>query len=139
MTPKNYDVQDIEIHVAPDLAYQFIAEPTNVPKWAIGFSKVNGSTALMETPQGKVEIGLEMKSNPELRTVDTLMTFPDGSVGQAFSRITGNNQDQSAIFTFVLMAPPVPLEQLEGSLAQQKKQLAEELVLLKRILERKYN
>lgn len=132
---KNFDVQSIAINVAPDVAYNFIAEPTNVAKWAIGFSEVNGQTALMETPNGKMKIGLKMEVDPSTRTIDTIMTMPDGSVGKAFSRITENNQGASSIFTFVLMAPPVPLELIEGTLAQQKKQLAEELVLLKSILE----
>lgn len=132
---KNFDVQSIAINVAPEVAYNFIAEPTNVAKWAIGFSEVNGQTALMETPNGKMKIGLKMEVDPSTRTIDTIMTMPDGSVGKAFSRITENDQGASSIFTFVLMAPPVPLELIEGTLAQQKKQLAEELVLLKSILE----
>ena len=62
------------------------------------------------------------------------MTFPDGSVGQAFSRITPEGEDK-AIYTFVLMAPPVPLEALEGALEAQKAILAEELAGLKTRLE----
>jgi len=136
MTVKNYDVQSININAKPEKVFEFVAEPSNVPKWAIGFSDVNGDTALMETPNGKMKVGMKMHSNIEHGTVDTIMTMPDGSVGKAFSRITENDNGKSAIFTFVLMAPPVPLEQLEGTLNEQKKQLAQELVLLKSILEK---
>lgn len=136
MTEKNYDVQSININATPDLVYNFVAEPTNVSKWALGFSEVNEESALMETPNGKMKVGMKMLSNPELRTIDTIMTMPDGSVGKAFSRVTENEDGKSAIFTFVLMAPPVPLELLEGALEEQKKQLAEELLLLKSILEK---
>ncbi|MEL7424911.1 MAG: SRPBCC family protein [Bacteroidota bacterium] len=135
MLSKDYDVQDIAINAHPDTVFQFLAEPTNVPKWARGFSEVNGETAFMETPNGKMKIGMKMYSEPTFRTIDTVMTFPDGSVGKAFSRVTESDKGDSSIFTFILMAPPVPLEELEGTFEEQKQQLAEELVVLKSILE----
>ncbi|HAS43839.1 MAG TPA: hypothetical protein DCS93_25380 [Microscillaceae bacterium] len=135
MLDKNFDVQSIAIQANPAKVFDFIAEPTNVPKWAKGFSEVNGQTALMETPQGKMKIGMQMQVNKALGTIDTIMTMPDGSIGKAFSRVTENDGGQAAIFSFVLMAPPVPLEELEGTLEQQKVQLAEELQILKGILE----
>jgi len=135
MSNKNFDVQSIGINANPGKVFEFVAEPTNVPKWAIGFSEVNGETAFMETLKGKMKVGMIMHSNPELRTVDTVMTMPDGSIGKAFSRITENDNGESAVFTFILMAPPVPLEEMEGKLEEQKKQLAKELQLLKKILE----
>jgi hypothetical protein len=58
------------------------------------------------------------------------MTFPDGSVGTAYSRVTPDGEYRS-VFSFVLMAPPVPLEELEGALEAQRKVLANELVRLK--------
>ncbi len=135
MSEKNFDVQSIAINANPDQVFEFIAEPTNVPKWALGFSAVDGETAMMETPNGKMKIGMKMYANLELRTVDTVMTMPDGSIGKAFSRITENDNGNSAVFTFVLMAPPVPLEEMEGTLEEQKKQLKEELQFLKKIIE----
>lgn len=135
MTYQNFDVQSIGINAKPDQVFDFIAEPTNVPKWALGFSEVNGETALMETPNGKLKVGMRMIVNKDLGTIDTIMTMPDGSVGKVFSRVTENDHGNSAVFTFVLLAPPVPLEEVEGTLEEQKKQLAEELQLLKQILE----
>lgn len=135
MLDKNFDVQSIAIKTAPEKVFDFVAEPGNVARWAKGFSEVDGKSALMETPNGSMKIGLEMFSNKALGTVDTVMTMPDGSIGKAFSRITENDGGTSAIFSFVLLAPPVPLEQVEGTLEQQKVQLAEELQILKGILE----
>ena len=60
--------------------------------------------------------------------------MPDGSVGHAYSRVTGDGKNAS-IFSFVLMAPPVPLERLEGALAEQMKTLSSELKNLKGIIE----
>ncbi|MBC71850.1 MAG: hypothetical protein CMH47_06120 [Muricauda sp.] len=136
MTEKNYDVQSININATPERVFDFVAEPTNLPKWALGFSEVDETSALMETPNGKMKIGLINIINKEAGTIDSIMTMPDGSIGKAFSRVTENNDGKSAIYSFVLMAPPVPLAEIEGTLEMQKKQLAQELIHLKSILEK---
>lgn len=89
----------------------------------------------MRTPQGEVEIDLAVLASEVQGTVDWRMTFPDGSVAMAFSRIVALDQDRS-IYTFVLTPPPVPLAQLEGALDAQSRTLAEELRCLKTILEK---
>jgi hypothetical protein len=62
-------------------------------------------------------------------TVDWTMIFPDGGVGAAYARVTPDGENRS-VSTFVLMAPPGPLEALEGALDAQRRVLAEELVRL---------
>ena len=47
MTEKNYDVQSININATPERVFDFVAEPTNLPKWALGFSEVDETSALM--------------------------------------------------------------------------------------------
>ena len=136
MTEKNYDVQSININATPERVFDFVAEPTNLPKWALGFSEVDETSALMETPNGKMKIGLINIINKEAGNIASIMTMPDGSIGKAFSRVTENNDGKSAIYSFVLMAPPVPLAEIEGTLEMQKKQLAQELIHLKSILEK---
>jgi Protein of unknown function (DUF3179) len=67
----------------------------------------------------------------------------DYSTGADLSRrLRGNGlcardakRGNKAVLSFVLMAPPVPLEAVEGALEAQRKVLAEELVRLKTILE----
>ena len=86
----------------------------------------------MVTPSGSVEVGLRVESSRAAGTIDWFMTFPDGSVGRAFSRLIdlGNR----TLYSFVLMAPPLPLEQLEGALEEQARVLREELAVLQRKL-----
>jgi hypothetical protein len=60
------------------------------------------------------------------------MTFPDGSVGRAFSRLV--DRGDHSLYSFVLLAPPVPLAQVEGALAEQGRTLREELAALQRKL-----
>lgn len=130
---KTFDVQAIEINAPYQKTFDFLAEAANLPQWAHAFKEVSGDRALMQTPNGSVEVGLKVNASREQGTVDWLMTFPDGKVATAFSRVVGAGESRSFYF-FVLTAPPVPLEQLEGALEQQSRTLREELSQLRSIL-----
>lgn len=69
----------------------------------------------------------------DARVVDWEMTFPDGTVGQAHSRVVADGPGRS-IYTFVLKAPPVAQERIEGTLAEQRRILARELADLRKVL-----
>lgn len=131
---KTFDVQCIGIVASRNRVFEFVAEPTNLPLWANAFKSADTHSARLETPKGAVAIGLRTDARRDAGTVDWTMTFPDGSVGNAYARVTPDGEDR-AVFSFVLMAPPVSLEQLEGALQAQRKILAEELVRLKSIVE----
>jgi hypothetical protein len=133
-TMKTFDVQAIEIDAKAARVFEFVREPRNLPRWTQAFKSVDGDHALLETPNGAVDIRLETHANAPAGTVDWVMKFADGSVGNAESRVTGTTHGTS-IYSFVLHAPPVPLEQLEGALDAQRVTLAKELVQLKSILE----
>jgi hypothetical protein len=94
---------------------------------------VQNGGALLRTPRGEVEIQLAVNAHASAGTVDWKMSFPDGSVAMAYSRLVPSGGER-CIYSFVLMPPPVPLEQLEGALAAQSRTLAEELGTLSRIL-----
>src|SRR5215208_4103924 len=130
---KTFDVQSIEINAPCQKTFDFLKDAANLPKWAHAFKEVAGDRALMQTPQGSVEVGLQVNASQEHGTVDWLMTFPDGKVATAYSRVVGAGEEKSLYF-FVLTAPPVPLEQLEGALEQQSRTLREELAKLKSVL-----
>ncbi len=84
---------------------------------------------MLATPNGSVEVGLEVRASLEWGTIDWIMTFPDGSVGRAFSRLAPLDHTRT-LYSFALLAPPVPLEQVEGALADQAKVLRQELAAL---------
>ena len=79
----------------------------------------------MSTPQGSVQVGLRVDASEEHGTVDWTMTFPNGVVAKAHSRVTPHRG--RSIYTFVLEAPSAPLEELEGALDEQSRVLADEL------------
>ena len=130
---RTYDVQTIEIECAADRVFDYLADPANLPEWTSAFKAVSGRRATLATPEGSVEISLEVRASRLHGTIDWLMTFPDGSVGRALSRVIEAGPD-GAIYSFILTAPPVPLELLEGTLDQQSRTLRRELEGLKSIL-----
>jgi hypothetical protein len=130
----SFDVQSIDLAIPGSKAFAFIADPGRLPKWTNAFASVVSGRALMRTPSGDVMVDLEVRASAEHGTVDWRMTFPDHSVATAFSRIVELDVGR-CVFSFVLTPPPVPLEQLEGTLQAQSRILAEELRKLKGILE----
>jgi len=131
---RTFDVQAIEIHAPRAAVYGFIRDPRNLPKWAHAFQRADENRASLATENGAVDIGLRTYANADTGTVDWELEFPDGSKGIAQSRVTPTTRD-TCIYSFVLHAPPVPLEQIEGALDAQRLALQRELVELKRILE----
>ncbi len=131
---KTFDVQSIGIEKNAAEVFEFVSLPQNLTKWTNAFERADDASADLLTPNGAVPIKLNTIANPASGSVDWHMTFPDGSVGTAFSRVTPDG-DAKSVFSFVLMAPPVPLEALEGALQAQMEILSHELVELKTQLE----
>lgn len=131
---KKHDVQGIDLQVTEKRAFTYITDPSKLPQWTNAFKSVGNGRALLQTPNGEVEIGLVVQSSQALGTIDWVMTFPDGSVSVAYSRIV-KLDSKNCIFILVLTPPPVPLEMLEGALEEQSLTLTEELHRLKKILE----
>lgn len=130
---RTFDVQTVEIECAAERVFDYLADSANLPEWTSAFKVVSGRRAMLVTPEGSVEIDLEVRASRLHGTIDWLMTFPDGSVGKALSRVIDAGANRS-IYSFTLTAPPVPLELLEGTLDQQSKILRGEMEGLKRIL-----
>ncbi len=131
---RHFDVQSVEIRAPYDRVFQYVADPKRLPEWTHAFKAVSGRRATLATPNGTVEIELGVKASRECGIVDWTLAFVDGSVARAFSRMIAPSSDRT-IYSFVLLLPLVPLEQLEGELAQQSEILREELVTLRRRLE----
>ena len=131
-----FDVQGIEIHAPREAVFAFLREPGNLPRWARAFRSADDARARLETPAGAVDIGLRTIADAGTGTVDWRLVFPDGSVGLAQSRVTETTRGK-CIYSFVLHAPPGPLEQIEGALEAQRETLRSELATLKALMERR--
>ncbi len=130
---RDFDVQTVELAAPFHAAFRYLADPQTLPEWTHAFRSVSDGRAMLATSNGSVEVRLEVIASREAGTVDWVMTFPDGSVGRAFSRLVDRG-DRSSLYSFVLLAPPLPLEQVEGALAEQSRILREELATLRRRL-----
>lgn len=131
---KDFDVQTVELEAPFGAAFRYVADPRRLPEWTHAFRSVANGRATLTTTKGAVDVGLEVRASQETGTVDWIMTFPDGSVGRAFSRLV--ERGDRTLFSFVLLAPPLPLEQVEGALAEQSRTLREELRALQERLAR---
>jgi hypothetical protein len=129
-----FDVQGVEIQASCQAVFEFVRNPRNLPRWAHAFQSADDERARLATPAGTVDVRLRTMALADSGTVDWRLEFPDGSVGLAHSRVTGTSRG-TCIYSFVLHAPPVPLEQLEGALETQRVTLRTELATLKSLLE----
>src|SRR5207237_9287380 len=83
-----YDTQSIEIDVPPRHAFEFLAQPENLPRWAAGFAKSirrDGDAWAVTTPQGEVEV--HYVTDPRLGIVDFPIPPAPGGTTVAASRI----------------------------------------------------
>jgi hypothetical protein len=131
---RTFDIQAVEILAPCEKVFDFVSDPGNLPKWTRAFHAADGTSARLETPEGPLNIGLETYADRLTGTIDWRMMFPDGGVGIAQSRVTTTTRETS-IYSFVLHAPPVSLERIEGALDAQRAILASELARLKSLLE----
>jgi hypothetical protein len=129
-----FDVQGIEIEAPGRKIFEFLRAPGNLPRWAHAFESAGNGRGQLVTPAGTVEIALDVSANAEAGTVDWRLAFPDGTVGVAQSRVTETTRG-TCIYSFVLHAPPVALEQIEGALETQSRTLRSELDTLKALME----
>ena len=129
-----HDLQGIEIKAPLDKCFAYLADANKLPEWTNAFASVSPGKAKMRTPQGESKVELELIVAEQQGTVDYKIVFPDGGIGMAYTRLVEIKHGVCA-YSFVLPAPPVALEQLEGALQEQSKTLREELQTLKRVLE----
>ncbi|SRR5579871_396336 len=126
MAAQAFAVESVELNVPLKVAFDYIANIRKLPEWTHAFKGVREGHAVMQTPNGTVEVGLEVRASEQLGTIDWYMRFPDGNVAVAYSRLVPQGTER-VVYSFVLLAPPVPLEQLEGALSQQTAILRDEL------------
>ena len=130
-----FDVQGIEITAPRRRVFEFLRDPANLPRWTRAFVSAGHGRARLETPAGALDIALQVTADADTGVVDWRLTFPDGGVGLAQSRLTETTRG-TCIYSFVLHVPPVALEQVEGALDAQRAILQSELAALKSLMER---
>jgi hypothetical protein len=124
------DTQTVRLQTDAKTAYDFIADPTNLPIWAVGFCRSirpNGSKWIVETGAG--ECPLEIDADPVHGTIDFHMEPVPNVKASAYSRIIECGAGSEYIFT-QFSVPSAPEEMFAANVES----LKEELVVLRSVL-----
>ena len=96
------DTQSVTIEVAPSHVFAFLAEPENLPLWAVGFCRsirqdTGADRWIVTTTQGDVPI--RFAALEAAGTIDFYFTPVPGAELAAFSRVVPNGDGSEYIFT----------------------------------------
>ena len=96
----SYRVESVQVKAGFEKAFGYIAAPENLPQWTHYFKSVKNGRAVMATPEGTVEVGLQVNSSRPEGTVDWRMKFPDGNEATAYSRLV-HLSHEACVYSFV--------------------------------------
>jgi hypothetical protein len=127
----NANTQTVSIRTTPDKLLKFIANPANLPRWAVGFAKSirseNGRWLVMT---GSGEVGVRVEADERSGVVDFVILPAPGVEARAASRVVPRGEECEYVFT-QLQAPGMPDEVF----AKNVQAVAHELAVLKALLE----
>ena len=125
------DTKTIAIHAKPEKVLDFLADPMNLPRWAIGFARGvrrDGDRWVVTTCGG--EMGIRIAADQSSGVVDFYMSPAPGVESLAASRVVPGGAGVEYVFT-QFQAPDMPDEVF----AKNVQALAHELSVLKALLE----
>jgi len=120
------DTQTITVPASPDDAFAFLADPENLPRWAVGFARRirrEGEAWLVQTAHGEMPIRIE--ADAARGTIDFHMMVEPEVETVAYSRVVPN--DAGAEYVFTQFQLPNMTDEV---FATQRAALAEELAIL---------
>ncbi|TMI90120.1 MAG: hypothetical protein E6H00_08005 [Bacillati bacterium ANGP1] len=124
------NTEHVTINVDHRHLFAFLADPGNLPKWAVGFCRAirrDGDRWFVQTPQG--EVAIRYLTNPNLGTIDFYISLGPGIEVAAFSRIMPNGNGSEYVFT-QFQASSISDDVFEA----QVRALKEELVVLRALM-----
>src|SRR5262245_28458606 len=120
------DTQTVTIPARPDDVFAFLAEPENLPRWAVGFARgIHRAAGGWVVQTGHGDVPIRILADRERGTIDFLMSIAHGVEATAYSRLLPNGD--SAEFVFTQFRQPGMSDEV---FAGQRSALAEELALL---------
>ena len=125
------DTQTISIDALPDTVVDFLGDPQNLPRWAVGFAKSvtrDGDRWIVSTAGGDVPI--RIVADRRLGVVDFHLSLGPGKEAVAASRVVPRGAGAEYVFTqFQEVDMP------DDVFAKNVRALAHELTVLKALLE----
>jgi hypothetical protein len=136
-TPTRSDTRAVTIEAAANDVFDFVADPENLPRWAVGFcrsirrDREAGAGAserwIVTTAQG--DLPIRYVTDRELGVVDFYLSPAPGAEAAAFSRVLPNGDGTEYVFT-QFQARGTPDVVFEG----QVRALVEELQVLRSLI-----
>jgi hypothetical protein len=120
------DTQTATLPVNAEEAFAFLAQPENLPRWAVGFARDirrEGADWIVQTAQG--EMPIRVVAEAAQGTIDFHMEVASGLEAVAYSRVVPN--DTGAEYVFTQFQLPGMTDEV---FAAQRAALAEELSIL---------
>ena len=120
------DTQAITLPVSAEEAFAFLAQPENLPRWAVGFARGirrEGDVWIVQTTQD--EMPVRVAADAARGTIDFHMGVAPGLEAVAYSRVVPN--DSGAEYIFTQFQHPGMADEV---FAAQRAALAEELAIL---------
>ncbi len=124
------DTQHMTINIDHRTLFEFLADPNNLPRWAVGFCRAirrDGDYWFVQTSQG--EVAVRYVTHADLGVVDFYLSPAPGIEVAAFSRVVPNGDGAEYVFT-QFQTPGMPDEAFEAQVSA----LKEELVVLRALM-----
>ncbi len=124
------NTEHVTINVDHRQLFAFLADPHNLPKWAVGFCRAirrEGERWVVQTLQG--EVSIRYVTDPSLGIIDFYISPAPGTEAAAFSRVLPNGGGSEYVFT-QFQTPEIP----DGVFERQVRALKEELVVLRALM-----
>lgn len=128
MLPSN--TQSAAVDAGPSELFDFLADPRNLPRWAVGFCRAirsDGDRWVATTPQG--EVSIRYVTNRDSGTIDFHISPAPAVEFTAFSRVLPNGDGAEYVFTQYQL-PGMSADLFAGQIAA----LAEELHVVQSIM-----
>jgi uncharacterized membrane protein len=124
------NTQAVTIDASADELFDFLADPENLPRWAVGFCRsIRRDTDRWVVATAQGEVAIRYVTDRALGVIDFLLSPAPGVEAAAFSRVIPNGGGAEYVFT-QFQAPGVPDEVFAGQVAA----LTEELHILQRLV-----
>lgn len=126
------DTKTVAIHASQQKVVAFLANPENLPRWAIGFARSvrrDGERWLVTTQSGG-DVGVRIAADARSGVVDFYMSPAPGVEGLAASRVVPSGDGVEYVFT-QFQAPGMT----DDMFARSVDAVAHELTVLKALLE----
>jgi hypothetical protein len=126
------DTKSVAIQASRQKVVDFLANPENLPRWAIGFARAVRREAdrWVVTTQGGGDIGVRVAADAALGVVDFYMSPAPGIEGLAASRVIPSGNGVEYVFT-QFQAPGMT----DDMFAKSVDAVTHELNVLKSVLE----